>query len=73
MDKGTCYDMFKDIKLDNEKPMYAVKSIEEFVKFKLKFNHLSDNYKKLNLFLKFGCLKGKTFVQLSIKLIDIAK
>ena len=53
--------------------MYAVKSMEESVKYKLKLNHLTGNYKTMKLLLGFGCINGKNFVQLNIKLIDIAK
>jgi hypothetical protein len=73
MDKGTCYDMFKEVIMDNDKPMYSNKSIEESVKYKLKVSHLTDNYRKLKLRLAIGCIKGKMFVMLHIKLIDIAK
>tara|TARA_B110000285_G_scaffold201839_1_gene236758 strand:- start:49 stop:306 length:258 start_codon:yes stop_codon:yes gene_type:complete len=47
--------------------------MEESVKYKLKLNHLTGNYKTMKLLLGFGCINGKNFVQLNIKLIDIAK
>jgi hypothetical protein len=42
--------------------MFQVKSLEASVKYKMKYSHLMDNYRKLKLLQAFGCIEGKIFV-----------
>jgi hypothetical protein len=48
MDKNTCYDLFREVKINN-KPLYDQRNynMEKMVKFKMELSNLHDTYIKL--------------------------
>ena len=74
-DRGRCFDLFYDMKIDNEK-MYQDQPVAKLVQYRLSRQSAYESFTKLTLMKNLRAFSGFgrcTFIELVEKTIELAK